>query len=476
MFKIKQLLLVILLITLVACQANEQSVTEQNSMDEEETNQESVDEKEINEPKKTSNAKIPDWSKDSVIYEVNVRQYTPEGTFEAFKNHLPRLQELGVDILWLMPIHPIAEEERIGTLGSYYAVKDYKEVNPEFGTLEDFKDLVDTAHDMGMYVILDWVANHTGWDHVWIDENPNWYEQNSNGEIIHPQEFNWTDVAQLNFENDDMRQEMKDTMLFWVEEFDVDGFRADYASGVPVDFWENISAQLNEVKPVFMLAEDDRVFDLLNEAFFVNWGWGFHHIMNDIANGKRGARAVKSHFAWAESAYPEGTYPLQFLTNHDENSWQGIIDERLGEASEAMAALYFMVPGIPLIYSGQEAGDKKSLEFFEKDEIDWSDMKMQDFYKELIQLKKENQALWNGSAGGAINFLDTSDDRILAFIREKDDSKVIVIMNISSEDIEGTVEIGLEGEFQLFQGDQSETLGEEETYQLGPWEYRIFYK
>lgn len=475
MIRIKHLLLLMLFLTMVACQTEEQSVNEGPTTDEIEENDVSED-KEIAESMVISNTEVPEWSKDAVIYEVNVRQYTPEGTFEAFKEHLPRLQELGVDILWFMPIHPISEEKRLGTLGSYYAVQDYKGINPEFGTMEDFQDLVDVAQDMGFYVILDWVANHTGWDHDWINDNPDWYEQNSDGEIIHPQEFNWTDVAQLNFENPDMRNAMKDAMLFWVEEIGIDGFRADYANGVPVDFWEDVSSQLNEVKPVFMLAEDDKVMDLLNEAFLVNWGWRFHHLMNDIANERRGANAIKSYLTWVEKTYPEGSYPMQFLTTHDENSWHGTIEERLGDATEAMAALYFTVPGIPLIYSGQEAGDSKSLDFFEKDEIDWSDLSLQDFYAELIKLKKDNEALWNGSAGGDIHFFDTSDNKILAFQRETANNQVIVVMNLSFEDVKGTVELGLEGEFQSFQANTSASLDIEETYHMSPWEYFIYYR
>ncbi|TSB46061.1 alpha-amylase [Alkalicoccobacillus porphyridii] len=463
-----------LILTMVACQSRDQIVNENVDAGDSVEEVESVEGVEDEMKSEVlSNALVPEWSKDSVIYEVNFRHYTKEGTFESFKEHLPRLQELGVDILWFMPIHPISEENRLGTLGSYYAVKDYKEVNPEFGTMDDFRDLVETAQDMGFYVILDWVANHTGWDHSWIHENPNWYQQNSEGEIINPQEFNWTDVAQLNFENTEMRQEMKDAMLFWVEEVGVDGFRADYANGVPLDFWEDISAELNEIKEVFMLAEDDKIMELLNEAFLVNWGWGFYHLMNDIANEKRGVTAIQSYTQWVDKTYPKGSYPMNFMTNHDENSWNGTIEEKFGDASEAMAALYFTIPGIPLIYSGQEAGDKKGLEFFDKDEIDWSDLSLQHFYADLIQLKKNNEALWNGSAGGEITFFNTSHNKLLAFKREKEDNQVIVIMNLSSEEIEATIEFGFEGNFQLFQTNTSETLGIEGTYQLSPWEYRI---
>ncbi|ADU32028.1 pullulanase-associated domain-containing protein [Evansella cellulosilytica] len=421
-----------------------------------------------------TNATIPEWSKNSVLYEVNVRQYTEEGTFEAFEEHLPRLQELGVDILWFMPIHPISEERRMGELGSYYAVQDYTAINPEFGTMEDFQRLVDTAQDMGFYVVLDWVANHTGWDHAWIEENPEYYEKNDDGDITHVEEFGWTDVAQLDYSNEDMRQEMKEAMLYWVEEVGVDGYRADYATGVPKDFWEEISAELNAIKPVFMLAEDNMRYDFLEEAFFVNWGWAFHHIMIDIADGSSDKSDVISHFEEAKELYPIGTYPMQFLTSHDENSWEGTINETFGDAADAMAALYFTVPGIPLIYSGQEAGLDKRLNFFDKDEIDWSDLSMQAFYQDLIQLKKDNEALWNGAAGGDIVFLDTSDDHLLAFEREMNGNKVVVMMNLSDSDVSGTVHAGsTAGEYvSYFEGTEF-VLEETHSFDFAAWEYIV---
>lgn len=421
-----------------------------------------------------SQTKIPEWSKDSVIYEVNVRQYSEEGTFTAFQEHLPRLKELGVDILWFMPIHPISEKNRIGTLGSYYSIQDYTKVNPEYGTMEDFKSLVKTAQDMGFYVVLDWVANHTGWDHPWISEYPDWYVQNSNGEIISPVEFNWTDVAQLNYQNENLRKEMKDIMSFWVSEVGVDGFRADYASGVPVDFWEEASDELNKHKPIFMLAEDNRVYDLLNKAFFVNWGWDLHHIMNDIAKGSQDKSHVISYFEKAKEMYPIGTYPMQFITSHDENSWEGTIQERLGDAADAMAALYFTVPGLPLIYSGQEAGLNKRLDFFEKDEIDWSNLTKQTFYEELIQLKKNNEALWNGTAGGDIHFLPTSNEHVLAFEREKNGNKVLVIINLSNNKVSTTVNDGLSaGEYKSYFPKAEYILEENQTIDLEAWDYLV---
>ena len=420
----------------------------------------------------------PQWIKNSVIYEVNWRQYTKEGTIKAFEEHLPRLKELGVDVLWFMPIHPISKEKRIDTLGSYYSVADYKAVNPELGTLDEFKALVDKAHDMGFKIILDWVANHTGWDNEWI-KNPGWYTQDSDGNIIWPAGTNWQDVADLNYDNSEMRSAMLDAMKFWVKEVDIDGYRCDYAVGVPQDFWETAAAELNSIKPVFMLAEDDTNFNFLTNAFHSNYGWPLFHILNDVAkgNGNKTAIAVKSNLQ-SISYFPNGTYPMNFITNHDENSWNGTEFERLGDAVKTMAALTFTAPGIPLIYSGQEAGLNKRLAFFVKDEISWEDLSMQTFYKELISLKKENKALWNGTAGGNISFLKVDNTKaILAFYREKDDNRVVVIMNLTSKPVKETVKTeGIEGEYRIFSTNDTINLEKNHSLELQPWEYKILVK
>lgn len=205
-----------------------------------------------------SNVITPEWVKNAVIYEVNVRQYTPEGTFNAFTEHLPRLKTLGVDILWFMPVNPIGVKNRKGPLGSYYSVKDYTAVNPEFGTMEDFRRLVEQVHEQGMYAIIDWVPNHTAWDHRWTKEHPDWYKQDEKGEFVSP--FDWTDVIQLDYDNEEMRQEMIEEMIFWIRESDIDGYRCDVAHMVPVDFWDEARKELDKVKPVFMLAESDQYF------------------------------------------------------------------------------------------------------------------------------------------------------------------------------------------------------------------------
>lgn len=420
---------------------------------------------------------VPDWSDKAVMYEVNVRQYTKEGTFKAFEAHLPRLKELGVDILWFMPIHPISQTKRNGTLGSYYAIDDYKAVNPEFGTEDDFKTLVDKAHEMGFKVILDLVANHTGWDHAWT-ANPGWHTTDEAGSIVMPPNTNWTDVADLNYENADMQAAMLDAMKYWVSEFDIDGYRADYAGGVPKPFWEQARIELDKLKPVYMLAEDDQQISLLSHAFNSNYGWQLYNMMNRVVKGQVGAEQLRLYAERLAKSYPSGTYPLNFTSNHDENSWTGTEYERLGDAVKTMAALSFTLPGMPLIYSGQEAGLDKRLQFFEKDEIAWDDLSMQTFYQQLIQLKHDNAALWNGNAGGPYRSLEDGDDRILAFERTKGDSTVVVIMNLSADQVSGSVvQLGeLAGTYKAYDSDAAAELSAEHAVNLAPWAFEIYVK
>lgn len=417
-----------------------------------------------------------DWSNDAVMYEVNVRQYTVEGTFNAFAGHLPRLKELGVEILWFMPIHPIGEKNRKGTLGSYYSIKDYKAVNPEFGTLDDFKTLVDKAHNMGFKVLIDCVANHSAWDNVWMENHKDWYTQDSLGNVV-PPVADWSDVADLNYNNSEMRAAMLNAMKFWVSEAGVDGYRCDYAGGVPTGFWEEARLALDSIKPVFMLAEDQDNTDLLNKAFHCNYSWTMHHYMNEIYKGEKSVPDIKSYFEQIDSTYPEGSYALQFTSNHDENSWNGTVYERLGDAVKTFAVLSFTVPGMPLIYSGQEVGLNKRLEFFEKDEIDWThDLAMTEFYQKLIDLKQENPALWNGTDGGRIEFLEnTNNKNLLVFTREKDSNKVVVVMNLSGETISATVNPGNQSFTEYFSENKTKVSGDL-VVELKPWEYRVYIK
>lgn len=418
-----------------------------------------------------SNTPVPEWSSNAVIYEVNVRQFSEEGTFNAFAEHLPRLKDLGVDILWFMPIHPIGELNRKGTLGSYYSIKNYKGVNPEFGTFEDFKALVDQAHKLGMKVILDWVANHTSWDHSWVEQNPQWYSKDSTGNMFAP--YDWTDVVQLDYNNMELRAAMTDALEFWVREANIDGYRCDVAGMVPVDFWENSRLALDKIKPVYMLAEDEGVTSLLNNAFNSNYGWSFHHIMNRIAKGELNANEAKIYFEKADSIYPSGTYAMHFTSNHDENSWNGTEFERMGEAAKTFAALSFVIEGMPLIYTGQEAGLNKRLDFFEKDLVNWDDYAFTTFYQSLVNLKKSNPALWNGLAGGKMEFIETnSPEQLLCFTRTKDNNQVLAIFNLSARSATLFANTELAGQYTEYFSKTQITLPF--TGQLiQPWEYLV---
>lgn len=373
----------------------------------------------------------PEKAKDMNIYEVNIRQYTPEGTIDAFIPHIDRLKNMGVDILWIMPVQPIGEKNRKEPLGSYYSIKDYTAINPNFGELKDFKKLVSKAHEHEMIVLLDWVANHTAYDHHWSREHPEYYNLDSAGNLQSPVE-DWTDVADLNYDNEDLHQAMINEMKWWISETNIDGFRCDVAGMVPNPFWKKAIDSLESKKDVFMLAEwdDPKMHD---SGFDMTYGWEFHHLLNDIAKGKANADSVVSYLEKDKERYDSTAFRMYFTSNHDENSWNGTVFERMGDAYQALAVLTATVPGMPLIYSGQEAGLDKRLPFFKKDTIDWSNLEYEDFYRKLLTLKKNNPALWNGAYGGSLQEINKSQNssEILAFSRKKDDNEVLVIMNLS---------------------------------------------
>lgn len=411
------------------------------------------------------------WSKNANIYEVNIRQYTPEGTINAFRKHMPRLMEMGVDILWLMPVQPIGELNRKGSLGSYYSVKDYKAVNPEFGTLDDLKALVEEAHSMGMHVILDWVANHSSWDNVWTASNPEFYEKDENGDFVSP--FDWTDVISFDYNQPAMRDSMINAMKYWILEADIDGFRCDVAGMVPTDFWDEAVANLRQVKPVFMLAEDENNEELLANAFDMNYTWEMHHLMNNIAKGENKASEIWDKLAWNDQKFSAEDYRMYFTSNHDENSWNGTTKERMGDAARAFAVLTYTLPGMPLIYSGQEAANEKRLRFFEKDTIDWSEIPLSGFYRTLNLMKKNNEALWNGTSGG--DMLRISDDEnIMAFARKKDNNLVICILNLSPDNKQFIFNSDdFAGDFnEVFSGNKI-TVKKDVVFDLAPWEYIV---
>ncbi len=413
-----------------------------------------------------------EWSKNATIYEVNIRQYTPEGTINAFAKHLPELDSLGVDILWLMPIFPIGEENRKGGMGSAYSIKDYQAVNPDFGTLEDLKNLVSEAHKLGMHVILDWVANHTAWDNPLANEHPDWFKKDSLGNFTPPVP-DWADVIHLDYDNNEMRTYMINSLKYWVNEANVDGFRCDVAMMVPTDFWEDAREQLDSIKPMFMLAEADQP-DHLVKAFDMNYGWELHHIMNEITQGKMGISDLDTYFHKNDSLYQPDDIKMNFTSNHDENSWNGTVKERMGDAAEMMAVFSYMVPGMPLIYSGQEAGLDKRLAFFEKDSIEWKDSEWRVLYTRLNNFKKQNKALWNGENGGQLKKINTNSDTVYAFEREKNGNKVIAIFNMSNQDRQVTLTSELKPvELINYFTNEKITVGKGVEFSLVPWGYII---
>ena len=378
------------------------------------------------------------WSRSANIYEVNVRQYTPEGTLNAFAAHLPRLQQMGVDILWFMPIHPIGKLKRKGKLGSYYAVSDYKAINPEFGKLKDFKSLVQQAHELGMKVIIDWVANHTAWDHEWVKQHPEWYLKNDKGQIQSYRYDNgsevedWTDVVGLDYSQKTLWTAMIQAMQHWVKETDIDGFRCDVAHLLPLKFWQQARAKLDAQKPMFMLAESDDAH-LHDAAFDMTYDWALQDVLKKIAKGQADVHDLKAYLTSAANALPADGYRMTFTANHDTNSWHNHDAGHFGDAFAAMAVIAATFPGMPLVYGGQESGLNKMLQFFEKDTIDWQNFKHEKLYANLLAMKKKHPALHNGASGAPVEVFDAENHHILAFRRQKGIDVVSVQVNISGQ-------------------------------------------
>lgn len=412
---------------------------------------------------------IVDWGNGTNIYEVNVRQYTKEGTLQAFIEHIPRLNNMGIDVLWLMPITPISVEKRQGTWGSYYAASSYTDIDPAYGTADDFRELIKTAHFFGMKVIIDWVANHTGYDHQWTVKHPSFYRKDKEGNFTGL--YGWVDVIDLNYEIPELRTEMIQSMKHWITEFDIDGFRCDMARTVPIDFWVEARGKCDAVKQLFWLAECE-ILDY-HEAFDLTYGW----------EGMRGLDAyMKGEKTLAEiitilntySRYPIGSRKLLFTSNHDENSDHGTEYEKYGAAALAMAVFSCTWPGVPLIYSGQEKPNKKRLAFFEKDSIDWEgDVELKDFYKTLLTIRKKNQALQESAS---VLILASHHPDVLAFICRRKQDKVLVLLNFSKESATFHFDHpAVQGEYHnLFTGEQV-IIPRKNEFTFAPGEYKVYH-
>ena len=421
----------------------------------------------------------PEWSYNAVLYEMNIRQLTPEGTLQAAKNRLQFIHQMGIDAIWLMPVYPIGVEERKGSLGSYYSIADYCAVNPEFGTMEDFDDFINEAHSLGMKVLLDWVANHTARDAKWIRNKPaDWYEREADGSAKVP--WDWTDTAKLNYANHDVWRGQIDAMRFWIEKHNIDGFRCDMAMLVPIEFWQEVSTLLHAIKPdVFMLAEAEEL-NLFDRAFDMCYAWEIHHLMCDIAKGERRVWDLRNTLYADRSRYPETAIKMMFTSNHDENSWSGSEFARMGAAYKTMAALTFVwEAAMPLIYTGQEVGYDHSFEFFDRDPIPCYEYNnYTDFYKRLIALKHREKALQAGERGArVIEIENNAKDCMMTFVREKDDSRVVAIMNLSPYTIQADFNTG------IYAGTYTDALSGEEVLLptlvneiLAPWEFKILHK
>lgn len=376
----------------------------------------------------------PAWSYSSSIYEVNVRQYTREGTFRAFQDHLPRLRDMGVEILWLMPITPISTKGRKGSLGSYYAVHNYTSINPEFGSLEDLISLVKNAHDLGFKIIIDWVANHTGNDNVWIDEHPDFFNYDAATQLIHPN--GWDDVSKLNYDNQQMQEAMIAAMQYWIDTADIDGFRCDMAHLVPLEFWKKARASLHRVKAdLFWLAECEEA--RYHEVFDATYTWKWMHATEEFCKLNVGVENLFNLLKEYDHTFPEDAFRVYFTSNHDENSWNGTEYDKYGALSKVFSVFSCTWNGLPMIYSGQELPNYKKLQFFDKDEIEWKqECGLHDFYKTLLHLRKTNTALRAADSNVITYKIDTNyNDRVFSYVRKCGNEEVMVILNLSAENV-----------------------------------------
>lgn len=416
-----------------------------------------------------------------MLYELNVRQFTPEGTFAAARQRLPFLRSLGIDAIWLMPIYPIGVEGRKGSLGSYYSIRDYKGINEEFGSEEELRDFITTAHSLGMRVLLDWVANHTARDARWLEDKPyDWYEREEDGTAKVP--WDWTDTAKLNYSNHDVWRGQIDAMRYWVEQFKVDGFRCDMAMLVPIEFWQEASEELHRIKrDIFMLAEaeEDNLFD---RAFNMSYQWNIHHIMCDIAKGARRVWDLRNAIHSERARYPREAMRMSFTSNHDENSWSGSEQARFGSALEVMTAMTFLMPStMPLIYTGQEVGYNHSFEFFERDAIPaeaYVENRTTELYRRLTSLKHKEQALAAGERGGEmIEIENNAKDCMMTFVREVDGSRVVAIVNLSPYTIHADFRTGIyAGKYYDALSGERVVLDDHVERDIAPWQYQILVK
>lgn len=430
-------------------------------------------------PMEQTNFKPVEWAHNTNVYEVNLRQYTQQGSFNAFAKELSRLKQMGVETLWFMPITPIAQQHKKGSLGSPYATSDYTAINPEFGTLDDFKSLVKQAHELGFKVIIDWVANHTGWDHRWTKEHPEYYKKDSTGNFHTASGMD--DIIELDYGNPALRKAMIDAMAYWVKETGIDGYRCDLAFWVELDFWQEARTELEKTKKLFWLGE----FDALEkpeymQVFDASYSWTWMHKTEEYYKEKIDLDSLRNILERYDTAGGNNKMKLWFTTNHDENSWNGTEYEKYGDMAKILAVFSFTWDGIPLIYSGQELPNMKRLKFFEKDVIEWNGKYLlADFYKTLTDLRKNNAALRGGDSSVKTFLLHTDhQNSTLAFLRKHDNKEVLVLLNLSKAEVQFTTQENmLKGIYtNVFADKATIDLTGKTNFELKPWEYKVYEK
>ena len=429
-------------------------------------------------PQKYVELTNPDWVKNATIYELNIRQFSQEGTFKAIEKQLPRLKKMGINIIWLMPVQPIGVVNRKGSLGSYYSVKDYLKVNPEFGTDADFRSLVKAIHAQEMYVILDWVANHSSWDNMLATQHPEWYTKSREGRFQPTPWRDYDDIIDFDYSQPGLRKYMTEALKFWVKEYDIDGYRCDVASFVPIDFWENARKELDAIKPVFMLAEaEDK--ELHRRAFDATYNWTLWNILHQIAINNKSVKTLgEAYIAEHVSIFPKEGIRMNFIDNHDKNSWEGNQYSNFGPALKAVTVFTVMMDGMPMVYSGQEAGLDRSLLFFEKDPIVSKKHENEALYTTLFALKHKNQALWNGNRGGEmVRIMNDKMDQIISFVREKNGDKVITLINLSREKVQVSFDTSYDAGtyINLFSG-KPQQISKKITLTMEAWEYLVLHQ
>ena len=419
-----------------------------------------------------------EWRYHTNVYEINLRQYTKEGSFNAFAQELPRLRKMGVETLWFMPVTPISKEKMKGSLGSYYACSDYTSINPEFGTLDDFKKLVNTAHQAGFKVIVDWVANHTGWDHVWTQSHPEYYERDGSGNFKAASGMD--DIIELDFNNPDLVKAMIEAMKFWIRECDIDGFRCDLAFWVTLDFWKKARPVLDQIKPLFWLGE----FDALDnpdylEVFDAAYTWTWMHQTEAFYKNERNIQVLENLLQRYKEVFLPGTTGLYFTANHDENSWNGTEFEKYGDMAPALAVFNCTWEGIPLLYSGQELPNLKRLQFFEKDLIEWNGRyELEGFYKKLFTLRRNNPALAAGDGKVETRILDFKlDEHIFGYTRKCGNNAVLVLLNLSPYPSRfKNKDTGITGKCKELFSNEEKDCSADQWFELPAWGYKVYIK